>query len=352
MVPRPDWRFRVERSTVTSDKANSVCRRVDHYCRDARRNGNARVLGSSRAGYERSSSTLSGDVDRTWPMEKLHPSISALVELARDRATSLSEQHAAFTRLVEHFQHVVFALALSSLRDADDAKDASQDAFATAWRCLRNLRDPGAFAPWLKSIVMRECSRRRRRSALLRVAIEPPACVDPNDENIDYQQLVASALDELSVGERHVTILFYFLGYSQPQIARLLHLKPGTVGKRLHSARLRIRRRLPRSVRSDFVRVRPSAEFAARVRIGLLDEYVGEYRFDRRPDHLVRITRVGDSLVSHAAGQRHVLVSIDDHSLVASQFDGEGRFRRDRSGRITHFVYYEFGRRLGIARKI
>lgn len=275
------------------------------------------------------------------------------MELARDRAASLGEQHAAFTRLVERSQHVVFGLALSSLRDADDAKDASQDAFATAWRCLHKLRDPEAFEPWLKSIVMRECSRHRRRRPIMLAATGVPAWVEPSYEHIDYRRLVAAALDELSVAERHVTILFYFLGYTQPQIARLLQQKPGTVGKRLHSARLRIRRGLPRSVRSEFIRDRPSAEFATRVRQGMLDEYVGEYRFESRPDHVVRITRAGDSLVSYAGGQHHILMSTDDdHSLVASHFDGEGRFRRNRGGHITHFVYYEFGRRLGIARKI
>jgi RNA polymerase sigma-70 factor (ECF subfamily) len=275
-----------------------------------------------------------------------------LVEKARDRAAPLQEQHAAFTRLVQQSQHTVFALALASLRDVEDAKDASQDAFGTAWRRLRQLRDPGAFETWLKSIVVRECSRRRRRRSLVPEAMAPPAVVEGEAERTDYQDLIAAALEELPQGERQVTVLFYFLGYSQPQIARLLRLKPGTVGKRLHSARLRIRRRLPRSVRSDFVRHVPSAEFVARVRRGLLDEYIGEYRFDRRPGHVVRITREGDALIGDAGGQRHVLVSAGEHSLLTTHYDGEGRFGRNRSGSVTHFVYYEFGRRLGVARKI
>src|SRR5678810_1270590 len=39
-------------------------------------------------------------------------------------------------------------------------------------------------------------------------------------------------------------------------------------------------------------------------------------------------------------------------TLVPTEFDGEGRFRRDGSGEVRDFVYYEFGRRLGVARKI
>jgi len=193
-------------------------------------------------------------------------SSTQLVEKARDPAVSLDEQHAAFTCLVQQTQHIVLGLAIASMRDVDDAEDVAQDAFATAWRRLAQLRDPSSFAPWLKSIVASECSRRRRRNIPVREALAPPASVEADTPRLDYQSVVTSALEQLSEGERQVTVLFYFLGYTQPQIARLLRLNPGTVGKRLHSARLRIRRGLPRSVRGDFVRLVPSDDFMERVR--------------------------------------------------------------------------------------
>jgi RNA polymerase sigma-70 factor (ECF subfamily) len=278
-------------------------------------------------------------------------SMARLVEAARDPAASLDSRHAAFTRLVQQSQHIVFAFALGLLRDVEDARDASQDSFATAWHRLPQLRDARAFPAWLKSIVASECSRRRRRRGVALHGL-PPASVQTDTRRLDYQSIIASALERLPDGERHVTVLFYFLGHSLPEIARLLRLKPGTVGKRLHSARLRIRRVLPRSVRSDFVRVAPSEHFTECVRRGLLDEYVGDYRFERRPGHIVRITRAGDALIGDSGDQRHVLVSGGKHSLLTRHYDGEGRFRRNHRGEVTHFVYYEFGRRLGIARKI
>jgi RNA polymerase sigma-70 factor, ECF subfamily len=199
-----------------------------------------------------------------------------LVEQARDPTASLHQQHAAFAQLVQQSQPVVFALALASLRDVEDAKECSQEAIKIAWQALPHRRDGTAIEPWLKSIVVRECARRRRQRSLVPEAMAPPATVEAEAERAEYQDLVAAALDELPERERHLTVLFYFLGYSQPQIAQLLRLKPGTVGKRLHSARLRIRRRLPRSVRSDFVRHLPAADFAAPVRARRLDEYIGE----------------------------------------------------------------------------
>lgn len=198
--------------------------------------------------------------------------VARLVDKARDAAASLHDQHAAFAELVGRFQPLAFGLALASLRDAEEAKDASQDAFVTAWHRLRQLRDPAAFSPWLRTIVASACSRRRRRSKVESEDLDVPALVEPDERQMDYQSVVASALERLPDGERDVTVLFYFLGYSLPQIAKLLRLKPGTVGKRLHSARLRIRRGLPRSVRGEFVELAQSKQFVDRVNRGLLDE--------------------------------------------------------------------------------
>ncbi|HSE67441.1 MAG TPA: sigma-70 family RNA polymerase sigma factor [Gemmatimonadales bacterium] len=274
-----------------------------------------------------------------------------LVEKARDPAAPLHEQHAAFAQLVEQSQHLVFGIALASLCEVEDARDAAQDAFLTAWLRLGQLRDASLFSAWLRKIVTTQCSRSLRRRTRSRES-ELPETMEADSRRVDYGSLLTDALAALPAGERDVTVLFYFLGYSQTQIGRLLRLKPGTVGKRLHSARLRIRRRLPPSVRGDILRLTPSTSFVQQVRLGLFDEYVGEYRFDRRPEHVVSISREGQSLISRASGQRHVLSSGAEDSLLTCLYDGEGRFHRDRRGKITHFVYYEFGKRLGIARRM
>jgi RNA polymerase sigma-70 factor (ECF subfamily) len=277
--------------------------------------------------------------------------LAHLVERARDTSASLDERHRAFDEIVHHSQHFVLGAALASMRDIEDAKDAAQNAFVMAWRRLPQLRDPHAFAPWLKTIVATACTRQRRKRSATQLDPALPSTVEPVDAAMDYQSLVATALNGLPKAEQDVTILYYFLGYTQTQIAKQLRLKPGTVGKRLHSARLRMRRGLPRSVRADFVRLVSSKQFTERVRRGLLDEYVGQYRFHSRPEHVVSIVREGDSLVGEANGQRHVLVSGGKQSLLTVHYDGEGRFRRNRRGVVTDFVYYEFGKRMGVARK-
>jgi hypothetical protein len=126
----------------------------------------------------------------------------------------------------------------------------------------------------------------------------------------------------------------------------------GMAGKRLYTARLRLRRYVPRSLAESFLLVAPSRSFARRVEAGILDEFVGEYRFANRRDRPVIIQRERDVLACYAGGQRNVLASRKQDTLATTEYDGEARFHRTRLGHVSHFVYYEFGRRLGVARKV
>ncbi|HKR63746.1 MAG TPA: sigma-70 family RNA polymerase sigma factor [Thermoanaerobaculia bacterium] len=275
-------------------------------------------------------------------------SLASIVERARDDRASLDQQHAAFAELVRRFEEAAFGWSLRSLGDPAEAKDAAQDAFLTAWLKLRQLHEPAAFATWLKRLVMTQCNRRRRKARTPEVRSEASAAFE---EHRDTQRLLASAMAHLSESDSRIVTLFYFLGRTLDEIARILGIARGTVGKRLHVARIAMRRHLPRAVRDDIRRLQPASHFVKKIREGVFDEYVGEYHFDKRPDLVVRIAREDDLLVGYGGGQRTVLASIDDATLVSTAFDGEGRFRRGRSGRVTQFIYYEFGARLGIATK-
>ena len=179
-----------------------------------------------------------------------------LVEKARDPAAPLHEQHAAFAQLVEQSQHIVFGIALASLREVEDARDAAQDAFLTAWLRLGQLRD--AFTV---SGVVAEDDRRDPVPAR-------PAATDPGAVKIALARWRSRpTADDLTTGRcsrpgwpRYRTAsgmsrsCSTSWGTARRQIGRLLRLKPGTVGKRLHSAGLRVRRRLPPWVRGELVR--------------------------------------------------------------------------------------------------
>ncbi|MFL6247688.1 MAG: RNA polymerase sigma factor [Vicinamibacterales bacterium] len=281
----------------------------------------------------------------------MNQEIAALVVRARNDDLPVDRQHDAFAELVHRFEETAVDWSLRLLDDPEEAKDAAQEAFLTAWLKLRQLRDPAAFGAWLKRLIATQCSRRRRKASSTELLCESSAVTQCWFERREQQRTLAAAISKLPETEHRIVVLFYFLGRKIDEIAGITGLPRGTVGKRLYSARIAIRRNLPRAVRSEILGLQPSAQFARKIREGLFDEYTGEYRFDERPELIVRIEREGAELVSYSAGQRSVLASIGTNALVTTAFDGEGRFLRDRHGRIAQFIYYEFGARLGVAKK-
>jgi len=283
----------------------------------------------------------------------MNEDLTAIVERARNDDLPIDQQHGAFAELVSRFEESAFGWALRQLEDPEEAKDAAQDAFVTAWLKLRRLREAATFGSWLKRLVATQCNRRRRkrRDAQLLCAEELRATTQSHLDHRERQRVLATAMSRLSDVEHRVIVLFYFLGRKIDEIAGILGIPRGTVGKRLYSARIGLRRNLPSALREEFVDLRPSPQFLMKVRQGLFDEYVGEYRFDERPTDVIRIEREGSLLVGYGGHQRNVLASTRDGALITTEFDGAGRFQRDRAGRVVQFVYYEFGARLGIARK-
>ena len=287
--------------------------------------------------------------------------VADLVRRARNSRASIAAQHAAFSRLVERFEEMAFATALRGSDDIEAARDACQEAFLVAWRMLLQLREPDAFGGWLKRLVRTQCTRSRRRRgvpALLermrdRAEFPAPAC-DPAElaSRHDAVRWIRRAVGGLPAREREVVTRFYLLGEPLRGVARAIGVSVAQAGKCVFNARLRLRRSLPRSVSEAFLLTAPTPAFVRRVQAGVFDEFVGVYRFATRPQHPVVLRRERDVLASYAGGQRNVLASRMPDTLAPTEYDGEGRFRRDRHGRISHFVYYEFGRRLGVAWRV
>jgi RNA polymerase sigma factor (sigma-70 family) len=260
---------------------------------------------------------------------------------------------------------MAFACAYAALADFHLAEDAAQEAFVTAWRKLPQLREPEAFPGWLKRIVVSSCHRLTRGKRLASVSLDAGgrevaaggADLQAAVEAEELKRTVADAVRLLPRGERAVVLLFYAGGRTHRQIGEFLNLPATTVAKRLHTARRRLKGSAMGKLKGEFAGRRPSrdAGFADKVRRGMFDDYLGRYRYESRPELEVVITREGGRLYSEAAGQRNELSARREDSgreLRTVEFDGRGEFLRDARGRVTHFVYHEFGRELGRAKKI
>ena len=289
--------------------------------------------------------------------------VAASVLKALDPRATLVEKHEAFGRLVWYFQDMAYACAYAVLADFQLAEDVAQEAFISAWQKLPQLRQPNAFPGWFRRIVLTECNRLTRRKQLPVTSIEEGANVSSPLEHpqsvLEQKELrtaVFTAIEKLPSHERLVVVLFYLKEQSLRDISAFLEVPTTTVAKRLYSARARLRGMMTEEFKEDLLAHRPSrnSTFAEKVSSGIFDEYVGTYRYEQRPELTVVITREGDKLIGESAGQKNELWADADaeSELLTKEFDGRGRFVRDKEGHISHFVYYEFGQQMGVARKI
>ena len=75
----------------------------------------------------------------------------------------------SFRYLVDRYKDMSFSIAISILKDENEAEDAIQDAFIKAFNSLRGFRNRSKFSTWLYRIVVNESLARTRRKKHLRI---------------------------------------------------------------------------------------------------------------------------------------------------------------------------------------
>lgn len=158
----------------------------------------------------------------------------------------------AFERIVVRFRGMALAIAADRLNDGHLAEDAVQEAFTEVYLHLPKLREPRAFAGWLKRIVVRRCSRMLRRKRLPAAPLDRAAGIASDGrtppEMAEYRELreaLRSSVSELPRNQRLAVQMFYFQGYSLNEISDALNIPVPTLKKRLFDARRKLRGSLP-----------------------------------------------------------------------------------------------------------
>jgi RNA polymerase sigma-70 factor (ECF subfamily) len=159
---------------------------------------------------------------------------------------------AAYGELVERFQPTVYAMALARLRNPTEAQELVQEVFIHAMTKLAQLRDPACFAGWLRQITERMAINRltRRRPVL---GAEPSVLDNiqatgssPLEDLVRMEQKAQlwAGLQRLKPADRATLVAFYINGRSLKQMSREFETPIGTIKRRLHVARNRLREHL------------------------------------------------------------------------------------------------------------
>jgi RNA polymerase sigma factor (sigma-70 family) len=181
-----------------------------------------------------------------------------LVERAR------KGDHDAFAELAGAAISRLDGAAWLMLRDAEQAKDAVQNALVRAWRDLPTLRDPERFDAWLHRLVVNACIDEARRTRRHRVDValtelDTPSTADPVSAVLDRDQLERGFL-RLDPEMRAVIVLHHYFDLPLPAVAATLGIPLGTAKSRLHRALGLMRAALDADTRSrlELVEGRPA----------------------------------------------------------------------------------------------
>ena len=153
----------------------------------------------------------------------------------------------AFSEIVRRHRDRMWAVALRTLGDPDEAADAVQDAFVSAYRKAESFRGEAAVTTWLHRIVVNACLDRMRRKSIRPVAddelveaAERDAPMPDQTTERDVSMEVSAALKLLPADQRAALVLVDMMGYSVEDAAKVLEVPAGTIKSRCARGRAKL----------------------------------------------------------------------------------------------------------------
>lgn len=167
----------------------------------------------------------------------------------------------AFSQLVLRYEKKVYALALRMCRNPEDAAEAAQEAFLSAWQGLPFFRGDSAFSTWLYRLTSNACvdllRRESRHSAAAGPSLDdeelpldlPDTAPTPEAaaEQAELRELIEKGLQSLTPEYREVLVLREIHQLAYDEIADTLSLDLGTVKSRISRGRRQLREFLQKS---------------------------------------------------------------------------------------------------------
>ncbi|MEV6167765.1 RNA polymerase sigma factor SigM [Streptomyces sp. NPDC051954] len=157
----------------------------------------------------------------------------------------------AFGEIVRRHRDRLWAVALRTLGDREEAADAVQDALVSAYRAAHTFRGQSAVTTWLHRITVNACLDRARKAASRKTSpvddterleqlLEPHESASAPAERNDLHRQLLEALGTLPPDQRAALVLVDMQGYPVAEAARVLDVPTGTVKSRCARGRARL----------------------------------------------------------------------------------------------------------------
>lgn len=157
----------------------------------------------------------------------------------------------AFAEIVRRHRDRLWAVALRTLGDREEAADAVQDALVSAFRAAHTYRGQAAVTTWLHRITVNACLDRARKADTRRTSpvsdserfedlLEPHESAEAPAERRELHSELIRALLTLPAEQRAALVLVDMQGYPVAEAAEMLGVPTGTVKSRCARGRARL----------------------------------------------------------------------------------------------------------------
>jgi RNA polymerase sigma-70 factor, ECF subfamily len=159
----------------------------------------------------------------------------------------------AFRRLYLIYHRRLGSFVMRMTGRLDTTEEVINDIMFIVWKKAGSFRGESMVSTWIMGIAYRQALKALRRARIRRRAgrmwsgshyAEQEG--GEEGEPRETREWIDRALEALPPKQRMVIELAYFMGYSCEEIARMTGCPASTVKTRMHYARLRLRRSLPR----------------------------------------------------------------------------------------------------------
>ena len=173
---------------------------------------------------------------------------------------AVNENSEAFGEIVKRWERKIFALCFGMLAREDEARDATQETFISAYKSLKNFRGDAKVSSWLHRIAVNQCLTVKRRAKTRSESFlddenntEEKVFVAPmrlspsrTTEQNERLKIIRQAVNSLPVDLRQVVVMKEFEEMTFQEISDALDLPLSTIKSRLYTALKQLRMKLER----------------------------------------------------------------------------------------------------------
>ena len=156
--------------------------------------------------------------------------------------------------LYRKYNQAMYNIAMRLLKNADNADDAIQESFLSAFKNIHQFKGEVTFGAWLKKIVIHKCLNHLKKKELDVISLDESYGYDIEKEEADnwgFDSLIVledvkKSIDKLSDKYKFVVMLYLIEGYDHEEISEVLDISIVASRTQLMRGKIKLRQLLKR----------------------------------------------------------------------------------------------------------